>query len=203
VVSFEPEGRLFATLNTNVQRNGFSHVTTLRIAAADACGTLKLAGYDEWGDNFGISKLVDSASSGDNVVSVEARRIDDVMDELRLEQVDLLKMDVEGAEERALCGMAAGLASHRYRRILLELHPTMFLEKDRTVRNIFGLLRKMGYRGWWIDFAPRTTRAAAYGRKLQIDKILKPADSSDQLDAWPHMLWLSPGIEACGPYLSR
>jgi hypothetical protein len=62
VVSLEPDPRLFALLRANAQRNRLAHVTPLPLAAAAGRGTLTLAGFDEAGDNWGLSSLASAGS---------------------------------------------------------------------------------------------------------------------------------------------
>ncbi|MGH2621859.1 MAG: FkbM family methyltransferase, partial [Anaerolineales bacterium] len=153
------------------------------------------AGYPERGDNWGLSRLVERAALGDTTFKVSARPLDAILDEHGADQVDLLKMDIEGAEELALRGMRAGLARHRYCRILLEVHPTILAERGRTVLGALHLLMQAGYRAWWIDHSLAGTRRAAYCRSLKPRDFLRPEDFAQDLGAWPHMLWLSPGLE--------
>ena len=195
IVSLEPDPRIFPILEGNVRRNELSQVTTLQVAAADRPGTLTLAGYDERGDNWGLSRLVERASLSATTFQVSARPLDAILDEHGADQVDLLKMDIEGAEELALRGMSVGLARHRHRRILLEVHPTILAERGRTARDVLELLTETGYVGWWIDHSLVGTRRVAYTRSPDPRHLLQPLCVAAPLDAWPHMLWLSPGLE--------
>lgn len=195
VISLEPDPRLFPILQENVRRNELSQVTTLQLAAADRPGTLTLAGYDERNGNWGLSKLIDRPALGSTTFQVASQRLDAVLDEHRIDEVDLLKMDIEGAEDLALRGMSVGLARHRHRRILLEVHPTILAERGRTARDVLELLTENGYVGWWIDHSLVGTRRVAYTRSPDPRHLLRPLCAAGPLDAWPHMLWLSPGLE--------
>ena len=196
VVSFEPDPRLFPILQQNIAYNQLRRATALQIAAANETGTLTLAGFDAASEKRGLSKLVEKAEAGANNFHVQARPVDVVLDELGIDQVDLLKMDIEGAEEMALRGMSAGLARHRYRRILLEVHPTILAERGRTVSDVTDLLMQYGYRAWWIDHSVEANRRAAYTQTPRPKDFLQPVDPTvANNDAWPHMLWLAPSLE--------
>ena len=192
VISLEPDPRLFLTLQDNISRNGLSQVTALQVAAADEPGTLTLNGYDENGGNWGVSSLIADAVEGASIFPAAARPLDLLLDEQGVDRVDLLKMDIEGAEEMALRGMSAGLAEHRYKRILLEAHPTLLAAQKRTTSDVLNLLIKAGYQGWIIDHSAQAIRRAAYARALNPADYLKRLDANDCFDAWPHFLWLSP-----------
>jgi len=99
-------------LQENVKRNALTQVTPLQLAAADTTGLLDLQACEITGGNWGLSKLVDYPKASGTIFQVRARPLDEVLDDSGIEYVDLLKMDIEGAEELALCGMSAGLASY-------------------------------------------------------------------------------------------
>jgi FkbM family methyltransferase len=195
VISLEPDPRLFDVLKENLARNELRHVTALQVAAANERGTLTLAGYDERGENWGLSKLVAQPDSKANTFAVTACSLDMLLDDLGIDGVDLLKMDIEGAEALAVEGMRAGLARHRYRRILLEVHPAILAEQGRTTEEVLNLLIAAGYKGWWIDHSQAAIRRAAYSRSINPADYLKPLASSSNIDAWPHILWSVPGLE--------
>jgi FkbM family methyltransferase len=220
VVSLEPDPRLARRLRGNVALSSLGNVEPLEVAAAAVPTRLTLSGYDERGGNFGLSRLVEQLAPGPasaararaggpgdgglraggagpgapRLFEVDGRPIDMLLNERGLKTVDLLKMDIEGAEDLALRGMSAGLAVHRYRRILLEVHPTLLAERGRSVGDIVDVLLGAGYRGFRIDHSARATRRAAYARSLAVGDFLSPLQAPLPADAWPHFLWLSPGL---------
>jgi FkbM family methyltransferase len=193
VISLEPDPRLFAELQDNIARNQLSQTTALQVAAAHEACAMTLQGYDENGGNWGVSSLVAQAAEGATIFQATARPIDALLDEQGIDSVDLLKMDIEGAEEMALRGMSEGLRTHRYKRILLEAHPALLAEQKRATSDVLNLLIDAGYEGWNIDHSPQAIRRAAYARGLDPADYLKPLRSADSPDLWPHFLWLAPG----------
>jgi len=200
IISLEPDPRLFAKLRWMVDRNQLSQVTPLQVAAADKAGVLKLEGFDESAGNYGLSKLAIEDASGPHIFDVRAAQIDQILNDLSVSQVDLVKMDIEGAEQLAIRGMSKGLAAHRYRNIILELHPEPLDQRGVTVRNVLALLEQSGYRGWRIDHSPNKTRQAAYSRNISAAEFITEAYNGEQIrDSWPHMLWLAPEVQVlCG-----
>lgn len=196
VLSLEPDPRLYKVLGGNVERNGLRQVSAHRVAASDSDGTLTLAGFDEGGGNFGLSRVVEGEPDGASRFSVASRPLDALLDEQgRFGRVDVLKMDIEGSEDLALSGMRAGLARGRYRCVLLELHPALLAERGRTVGEVFDLLTGAGYRGLRIDHTPAATRRAAYSHGLRAGEFLRELRGDERLESWPHVLWLSPEAE--------
>lgn len=199
VVSFEPDPRVYSLLQGNIARNRLRQVTTLEIAASSEPGVLTLAGYQESSNNYGVSQVISSGAERDEpgrrTFQVNAQAVDSALDQVGVTRVDLLKMDIEGAEEFALRGMREGLAEHRYQRIILELHPAALAGHGRTAQDAFDLVKRAGYRAWRVDHSPATTRRVAYIEHPDLGQLLRPIESAAALDAWPHLLWLAPGIE--------
>ena len=105
VIALEPEPVNYSFLERNVQINKFNNVTLCQMAAADKEGVLTLHVSDA---NKGKHSLVtDHAHSGEfsTTVSVTSRRIDTLLAEQGITHIDLVKMDIEGAEPFALAGM--------------------------------------------------------------------------------------------------
>jgi FkbM family methyltransferase len=196
VISLEPDPRLFAKLKWIADRNQLSQVTPIQIAAAESAGMLKLEGYDESAGNYGLSKLVNGDAAGSYIFDVRAGSIDQILDDLGVNLVDLVKMDIEGAEQLAIRGMSKGLSAHRYRNIIIELHPRTLEQRGVSVRDVLVLLEQNGYRGWRIDHSPRKNREASYSQNNSPASLISDAYNGEQIkDDWPHMLWLAPGVE--------
>ena len=194
VVALEPDPRVHAELLANVARNGIRTVTVLPVAASDRKGEAVLSGYAEADRNRGVSSLVAAPAGDAPSFAVRTAPLDDLLDELGVDSVDLVKIDVEGAEELVVRGMARGLADGRYRRILVELHPGQHPDPARLGETMYGMMNGAGYRGGWIDTGPDAEREALYGRAASVPR-LRPVAGDEPLGAWPHQLWTLPGME--------
>jgi len=194
VLSLEPDPRLFSILRDNIVRSGLNQVTALQLAAAGESGTLALAGYAEAGGNFGISRIAVASDEVEKVFQVKSDSLDHILESQGLSSVDLMKMDIEGAEVFAIPGLEESLTKRKIKRLLLELHPLEVAEHGSTIGAATRKLESAGYRAWTIDHSPTATREAAYKKEIRVDALLRPFDSSSQYDAWPHQLWLAPGI---------
>ena len=212
VLAVEPDPRLFAMLSDNLNRNallnrnGLATVTPLPVAITDVDGPITLAGYLEEQGNWGLSRMVTSREESPSCFQAEGRSLDELLDTHNVATVDLLKLDIEGAEDFALRGMSTGLASGRYRRVLLEAHPTLLADHGLRVSDVTSRLTRLGYRCWRIDHSPTATRTAAYSMTINPRDYLRPLDH-DGVDAdgvapdaangdtWPHFLFLMPDLE--------
>jgi FkbM family methyltransferase len=122
-VALEPEPGNFAALCRNVTANGLENVIVRQVACSNANTPVRLvrhrwdAGLDTTraleADEFVCRGFVDT-------IEVEGRRLDSLLDELGISRVDLLKIDVEGAELAVLEGADRVLASNSSLRLLVE-----------------------------------------------------------------------------------
>jgi FkbM family methyltransferase len=195
VLSLEPDPRLFSILKENVTRGCLDQVTPLQVAAAHETGILSLAGYTEAGGNFGISRITVSSDEQEGVFQVQSDSLDHLLELHGMLSVDLMKMDIEGGEVFAIPGLDKSLTSRKIKRLLLELHPIQLAEHGSTVSAITDKLQSAGYKGWTIDHSQNATRETAYKKQIKPNHLLRPFDSASQYDAWPHQLWLAPGVE--------
>jgi FkbM family methyltransferase len=119
VYAFEPEPRNFALLEANVALNGLaSRVTARRAALADRSGAGQLSLH---ADNLGDHQLVSQPDAASIEVQVLAGA--DWFGD-RESRLDVVKIDVQGAEHAVVEGLLPLLAASGPRlRILLELTP--------------------------------------------------------------------------------
>lgn len=98
IVAVEAHPLTFDCLSETVRRSRLANVELVRCAVAGREGTVTLT---DGRDHLGNSMV--GASEG---VEVRARTLDSLVEELGLGRIDLLKMNIEGAEKPALQGMS-------------------------------------------------------------------------------------------------
>ena len=139
VIAFEPHPEAWAMLRHNTR--GLPNVTALRLAAAEAAGEAQLHDYlmmsasgslhyDEAlaRQQRAMMGAGDVAPRGGNSFepkrySVKTVAIDDCLDELGIARVDLVKMDIEGAELAALRGMRRTIMNSPGLALVMEYNP--------------------------------------------------------------------------------
>ena len=144
VVAIEPSTREMARLRRNVEQNALGNVSLVAAAVAeqDAEAVLQVATADHAGHNtlgaFGYDTELD------NRETVQTLRLDEVVETARLHRVDIIKMDIEGAEFAALRGGSATLT--RYRPVLLmELSDRALRHQNASSAEILAFLGDHGY----------------------------------------------------------
>ena len=111
VIAFEPHPAMFARLERLCSVGGLSNVVCLDVALSDKRTTAMLGDLDD-----GSASIVDDTGT----VSVRVDTLDGVLDELGVQRIDLLKMNIEGAEVRALAGFLDGLG--RTENVVISCH---------------------------------------------------------------------------------
>ena len=133
VHSFEPQEELCELLRANVEANDLENVTVYCSAAGARKGVAKMPRIDYSGaNNFGALQV----GHGEREVTVTA------IDDLELTKVDLIKVDVEGAEAEVIGGA---------RNTLKRARPILYVENNQPDKaaGLVDLIRGMGYRLWW------------------------------------------------------
>jgi len=151
VVSLEPDPRLFSVLLENLARNKVDQATALPLAAAEGRSVLMLSGYSETGGNFGMSRVIAKQPVEDGYFQVLSDSLDSILDEQRIDSVDLMKMDIEGSEALAVKGMSRCLATKKIKHLLLELHPQQLLDLGSSADAVVEILLAADYKGITID----------------------------------------------------
>jgi FkbM family methyltransferase len=195
VISVEADPRACRALRANVDRNALKRVSVVAAAAADRPGSLMLRSYGSESTesaNFGVT-LAANTAGGDQSFEIETRPLDAILDEANVGRVDLLKMDIEGAEERALQGLQRRLGVGNIDRIILELHPAHLRDQGRRAEAVVERVRAHGYRAWHIDHSPDAHRRAASG-VVAASTLLAPVADPLQLGEWPHLLFVREGL---------
>jgi FkbM family methyltransferase len=143
VHAFEPTPRVAAQLRANIALNRFENVTVNEVALSDATGEALLYCTDPGspGTNTIMSPQEDVCSS----IKVPAQRLDDYLRERRLKGVDVMKLDIEGAELLALRGAQELLLGPSAPVIVLEVNPRTLALSGTSADEVLGLLSDCGY----------------------------------------------------------
>lgn len=140
VIALEANPDTFAMLRENLAANGMDRVLPLHAAVGDgweATEFFTIPG-DTWGDAAIRQSWHDRAGTRElRVPSVP-------LSALLAEPVDLLKLDIEGLELRALSEAARAGVLANARRIVLEFHGTSANPENR-IEEVLALLRGAGF----------------------------------------------------------
>lgn len=146
VVAFEPSSRERLKLQHNVALNQLGNVTVLPVAVGSSEGTAALqiaSGVHSGHNTLGALVYDDALAVGVEHVPVE--RLDSVAGRLDIGRVDVIKIDVEGAEMHVLDGARRTLATHRPV-LLIEANDEALRAQGASAEALLAFLRgEVGY----------------------------------------------------------
>ncbi|MDP1584350.1 MAG: FkbM family methyltransferase [Bradyrhizobium sp.] len=137
VIAIEPHPVTHARLKFNREASGATQVTLVAAAAGPADGELVI---ETDGDNLGASRIVSGQSSG-NAIRVPALRLQRILEEAGVSQVDALKIDVEGFEDRVLTGFFKEAPPSLWPRAVVIEH----LSRNEWLEDCIADMRARGY----------------------------------------------------------
>lgn len=172
VWAFEPSSREFLRLSRNLALNSISNVSSFHTALSDNDEELEL-------------KIAESEHSGQNTFGnfayqiagmeperVSARQLDGVLRERRIDRLDLIKLDVEGAELKILRGAARTLENFRPV-LLLEVSELSLRNMGSSAAELLSFVRSLRYDLYVFD------------RETGLPALARPGELSGNMLAAP------------------
>jgi FkbM family methyltransferase len=166
VIAIEPSTREMEILRNNVEQNTLGNVRLYHVALSDRASEVELlvAGLQNSGHNtlgaFGYNTTLDHREN------VRSMRLDDLVQSEKLRRVDVIKMDIEGAELVALRG-ASETMQRFHPVVLLELSDRVLQHQHSNSAGVLDLLTREGYR--FFGFAADTGLPAPLEREDYFD----------------------------------
>ena len=150
ILAIEPSIYVFSILN--IVTTQIPIVSTLRLALNDKEGVVQLKTPLKASGSLrvGLSHIGIRNDNSQHVEYVKARRLDKLLAEEQIEEVDVVKMDVEGAEEQVLKGAQT---------LLKKTKPIWFVELiqdrasnfDSSAHRIFRSFQHSGYKAFILN----------------------------------------------------
>jgi len=144
VIAFEPHPLLGQVLRRNVGRAGCANATVSELALGGASGAVDLILHPC--DNFGASSLRADTQAGHRPrAPVEVTTLDDYLERAGVPRVDVVKLDVEGAELDVIDGASRTLAANPDILLVVEFLRENARRFDRDVEDLESRLRELGF----------------------------------------------------------
>ena len=151
IIAFEPNPRLFATLSENISQNALTDVTLVPAALGKHSGEthfwLDATPWQWWSVGSFIPGAWNGEQKTQEEIIVQTVKLIDYVE--KLPRVDLLKMDIEGAEWTVIRGLRGQI--DKIKQLIFEFHPT----KNQNLSEIMAYLQK---RGFTVSLADRKGR---------------------------------------------
>lgn len=137
LIAVEPHPEQFHTMLDNVRLNGLEDTVICRqVAVADYTGDARL--------RCGGNQSVLDTGQGDDGVTVEVVTLSDLLRKHDINKVDILMMDVEGAELLVLRGSPWNAV--RIEKVFCEMHPYAWKNFGYSGRDVGQFIRDNGFR---------------------------------------------------------
>jgi len=133
IKAYEPDPNIFETLAFNVKSFGFNHVEVFQKAIWKQNETLQFK------QEGGFSGRIPMANDSQNLIQVDAVSLVDI---IANQQVDFLKIDIEGAEYEVLKSCKDNLQNVEH--IFIEYHSHQ--DENQTLHEILEILQNQGFR---------------------------------------------------------
>lgn len=133
VFSFEPEPKNFYYLQKNMEVNNYKSVHPFQKAVSDKNGTIELficdydSGHHTINQYGGVEVYSHGRPTEKKALKIDAVKLDDFLAD-KTDHVDIVKMDIEGAEALAVEGMRNILKNNKNIKFLMEFFP-LFIKK--------------------------------------------------------------------------
>jgi len=144
IYCIEPEPGNIKLLNKNIEANNLENIMSVHsFLIGDHDGKEKLY-LSEYGNVHSVSSVRNKKGS----VDVPMITLDTFMDqnELSSEDIDFLRMDIEGYEVMAFQGMKKLMEAKTPLKIFMEFHPSFYPEWGWTFEKLLKLLESFGFK---------------------------------------------------------
>jgi FkbM family methyltransferase len=132
IIAVEPDPEGYQALIRGIEANKTKNIIAFNIALSDFDGIANL--YRKRGT--AISSLVERENSF-NMVKVSVKRLDTIVEELKVNEVDIIKIDVEGAELHVVRGALNTITKYK---------PILIIEiREGNLQNLVSLLTSLNY----------------------------------------------------------
>lgn len=167
IVTFEPHPQTYAFLQKNIAANqsfetaqdgarSCPHVDALNMAAAPRRGQQELRLNPE---NRGDNRLYRGTYQGKleawDSLPVEGRPVDEVLAEMGIDEVNFVKIDIQGYEQKAISGFRKTLARSQNVFLMSEFWPKGLTEAGGSPTEYLQMLRDVGFTLYELKEKPR------------------------------------------------
>lgn len=152
ILAFEPNPTAFTLLSKNIQSYHLSNVETHHVALANSIGTIPFHFNNDKGT---LTGSVQANRGGDNVIEVSCKKLSDFIQHFA--SIDLIKMDVEGAEIKIVEDLMQSGAIDKVKELIIEYHHNIPGETN-ALSHFLKLFEQSGF-----DYSIRTSFSALGG----------------------------------------
>lgn len=143
VLCVEPQSRLQPVIFRNLSENHAPHVRVFQVAVSDTDGFAELSLPPDI--NTGHGALFRKTRYRNPTEIVPQITLTGFLDRLAFDEIDLMKIDIEGFEYEAILGSKEIFERGKVKHIALELHPSLLKRRGKNGQEILDFLRDCRY----------------------------------------------------------
>jgi len=130
VVCVEPEPTNADWIRKSIALNSYGNIEVCEVALSDGEGEARL----HLGEKSGFHTLLEGAPDREcGSITVKTQTLDSLLSDRRIDHVDLIKIDVEGAEMLVLRGATQTLSQNQNVILLIDIHPVLGVNPDEVL----------------------------------------------------------------------
>jgi FkbM family methyltransferase len=150
VYAFEPTPATRDTLSKNIVDNNLSNIITVEsFGISDRSENVYFIVNSNSSE---CNKISQSDEGVENVITIKTISIDDYAILNNIKKIDLVKMDIEGAEYQAIMGMRNIISENPDIKLIFEYNKKIMDENDSSGVKIFNLLKELGFNKFTIIY---------------------------------------------------
>jgi FkbM family methyltransferase len=143
--SFEPSHATYRFFLNNLALNRVTTVAAHRVALSDFEGELTLRSERGFGDLYRHLDYTGKSANGDSVETVGVSKLDDFAAAQKIDQIDFLKIDVEGGEYCLMKGAQRLLSQSPSVVVMFESEEDWCRRSGYKAEDSFDLLKSLGF----------------------------------------------------------
>jgi len=149
VVSIEASPKIFEALIANLTRNRVRNVRPVNIAVSDGPGIVKVFGGNDY--HTGLTTICEQRGLKFEC-EVQTATLGTILQPEELRTARLIKIDVEGAEWRAVQGMLKVLSITRSDlEIMVEINPELLLRQGKDPEDLLRMFSSAGFNAYSLE----------------------------------------------------
>ncbi|MBU3578636.1 FkbM family methyltransferase [Polynucleobacter sp. 73C-SIWE] len=150
VYAFEPTPATRDTLDKNVIDNGLKNIITVESFGVSDCS--KNVNFIVNSDSSECNKISQFDEGVENLIKIKTISIDKYAIINSIKKINLVKMDIEGAEYQAIIGMRKIISENPDIKLIFEYNRKIMNENGSSRVNIFNILKELGFNKFTIIY---------------------------------------------------
>jgi len=142
VIAFEPTNDSFSSLQHNCLLNNLT-IEAYNLALGDKKERTEIFGDRKWGKHDAAVRSL--FGDGEVVQNVYMDTFDNWIIDKNIDQINVVKMDVEGAEYKVLKGMVNTLRNMKPQYLIIEIKHSLLFKANIEIKDIFEILNNLNY----------------------------------------------------------